>query len=210
MDFIFDPSLVLYLPLYKLDGASIKSQDAYGHLCTATGALWRPKGRLFDGTDDVIDCGVATAANFLAGSPHSCLAWIKADAISTTQYIVVKGTSGIAFNYLLGVASTGVLFYGNTAGNSISVTATVSALVWTQVGFVNDGTNVTFIKNGVLMDTFARANSGATNETLKIGSRGSGTPYAFDGLLGEVLIYRRVLTPAETLRNYQMTKWRYR
>ena len=57
MDFIFDPSLVLYLPLYQPDGASFASRDAYGHLCTVTGALWTPQGRTFDGADDIIDLG---------------------------------------------------------------------------------------------------------------------------------------------------------
>ena len=54
MDFIFDPSMVLYLPLYELDGASFMSKDAYGHLCTVTGALWTSQGRDFDGIDDSI------------------------------------------------------------------------------------------------------------------------------------------------------------
>ena len=40
MGFIFDPSLVLYLSLWKLDGDSFMSKDAYGHLCTVTGALY--------------------------------------------------------------------------------------------------------------------------------------------------------------------------
>src|SRR3990172_13167350 len=52
--FIYDPSLVFYVPLYELDGTTFQSKDAYGHLCTVTGALWRPQGRDFDGTDDVI------------------------------------------------------------------------------------------------------------------------------------------------------------
>ena len=55
--FISDPSLVLYLPLYQLDGTAITSKDAYGHLCSVTGVTWRPDGRCFDGVDDEIDCG---------------------------------------------------------------------------------------------------------------------------------------------------------
>lgn len=35
--FILDPRLVLYLPLWKLDGASFADHSAYGHLCTVKG-----------------------------------------------------------------------------------------------------------------------------------------------------------------------------
>ena len=52
--FILDPTLRLYLPLWKLDGASFASRDAYGHLCTPVGAFWTPQGYDFDGVDDKI------------------------------------------------------------------------------------------------------------------------------------------------------------
>ena len=55
MDFIFDPSLVLYLPFYELEGASFASRDAYGHLCIATGTSRRRGARYFDGNDDRLD-----------------------------------------------------------------------------------------------------------------------------------------------------------
>ena len=53
---IHDPSLVLDLPLYELDGASFMSKDTYGHLCTVTNTLWRLDGRHFAGAD-FINCG---------------------------------------------------------------------------------------------------------------------------------------------------------
>ena len=68
MNFIFDPSLVLYLPLYQLDGASFVSKDAHGHLCSVTGALWRPNGRWFDGTDDTIAADSVASAGFFGGA----------------------------------------------------------------------------------------------------------------------------------------------
>ena len=61
MDFIYDPYLVLYLPLYQLDGSSFASRDAYGNPGTVAGALWRPQGRFFDAIDDVLDCGNGTS-----------------------------------------------------------------------------------------------------------------------------------------------------
>ena len=52
--FLLDPSLVLYLPLYQLDGASFMSRDAYGHLGVNYGSTWTPQGRSFDGVDDYV------------------------------------------------------------------------------------------------------------------------------------------------------------
>ena len=78
MNFVFDPSLVLYLPLYEMDGASFASRDAYGHRCTVTGALWRPNGRYFDAVNDGINCG--TGSNLNLGNTmdkYTMTAWIK-------------------------------------------------------------------------------------------------------------------------------------
>ena len=54
-EFIHDPSLVLYLPLYKHAGAVISDESHLGHLCTVTGALWRPNGRYFNGSTNKIE-----------------------------------------------------------------------------------------------------------------------------------------------------------
>ena len=78
-DFIYDPSLVLYIPLHQLDGSLFMSQDAYGHLCTVTGAAWTLQGYDFDGTDDKIDCGSNTILDNLFDGGGTVLAWINVD-----------------------------------------------------------------------------------------------------------------------------------
>lgn len=40
-----DPYLRFYVDLTKHDGATFMSDDAYGHLCTATSATWGLTGR---------------------------------------------------------------------------------------------------------------------------------------------------------------------
>ena len=67
MNFIYDPSLVLYLPFYQLDGASFMSKDKHGYPCTVTGALWRPDGHYFDGTDDKIVVPDAASLDITTG-----------------------------------------------------------------------------------------------------------------------------------------------
>jgi len=87
MDFIFDPSLVLCLPLYERDGSSFPSRDTYGHLCTVTGALWRENGHYFGGLD-YLNCA--------------------------QEFSEVKPPPGVTFDQ--GIATDGTNFYGfNTA-----------------------------------------------------------------------------------------------
>ena len=62
--FILDPALRLYLPLWKLDGNSFQSKDAYGHLATVTGATKVLQGFSFDGVDDKITIPHAATLDF--------------------------------------------------------------------------------------------------------------------------------------------------
>lgn len=106
-EFILDPSLALYLPLYKLDGAKIMSQDAYGQLFTVTGALWQPDGRLFDGSDDMLRYAVS---NWRKGDTEGAIFvcfktteestnatfFCSADEASATRYIQFRiNSSGV-------------------------------------------------------------------------------------------------------------------
>src|SRR4030042_2091010 len=79
MDSILDPSLVLYLPLPKLDGASFISGDACGHPIVNSGAFWTPRGRSFDGIDDLIDCGGSPAFD---SQQYTLTCWFRTTASS--------------------------------------------------------------------------------------------------------------------------------
>ena len=90
-DFIFDPSLALYLPLYELDGASFVSRDAYGYLCTITGASWKLRGYKFDGVDDY-------------GQAPSYFGDINFLNQAITLEVVFKLDAGIAAGGILGIS----------------------------------------------------------------------------------------------------------
>ncbi len=219
MDFIFDPSLVLYLPLYELDGASFMSKDIYGHLCTVTGAIWTPQGRSFDGSDDNVNCGNDTALDIgICGGTF--VAWLKPAAVAATYIAVMKGGGGAgSINYRLGIDATLLDFRADiggtvrtltSAGKPVSVNEWIcfsaklqylSDLVWTRMFLYIDGIE------------YAQATYGSfpiiTTSNLRIGS--SDIPNLFyNGVIGEVLIYNRPLTALEIQRNYLATKWRYR
>ncbi|GAI13447.1 unnamed protein product, partial [marine sediment metagenome] len=88
-----------------------------------------------------------------------------------------------------------------------------SANVWHCVVCTLDGIgNV----SQIYLDGVAYGTSGACpavniGGVIRVGSRYalSETWHAFDGVLGEAVIYSRILTPQEIQHNYEATKWRY-
>lgn len=210
-DFIRDPSLIFDAPLYKLDGASFMSKDAYGHLCTVTGALWTPRARDFDGVDDLIRI---PAASILRPTQITVEVWVYINSLHPTNW---SGLIGLESAY---PDSGYTLIARESEGISIGVSVEG---VWTPLDF---GSAVAPLKqwlhavstfNGSSLENFVNAASVATlaapgnityaaNRDLVVG-RYSVTS---DGAIGEVRVYNRALTPLEIQHNYLATKWRYR
>ena len=223
MDFIFDPSLVLYLPLYELDGASFASRDAYGHLCTVTGALWRPQGRWFDNSDDVIKCGSAASLNDITAK--TIILWLYPSGLTQTSRPMTKaslqadGWSALVhhtskrFQYSQGFATQ--LGQWVTPDNSLVEDN------WQNFAVTYDRSSVdndpVLYLNGVSQTvTEVNTPSGAVqsdaSQALWVGARyNAGSPdKVWSGLIGEVLIYSRLFPPQEVQNIYLATKWRYR
>ncbi|MEE9520610.1 MAG: LamG domain-containing protein [Dehalococcoidales bacterium] len=224
MDFIFDPSLVLYLPLYELDGASFMSKDACGHLCTVTGAVWRPNGRYFDGSDDKIvvpDCAVLSAMPAITAE-----VWMKSDgdAGALNGLIGKYGPAGEIewFTKLDDDApEIGMRIYDASVNKRIGRMDTTSNVwddVWHHIVFVWDGTALSsgikiYVDTAQTDDTDDEAAGFVAIEdktaNVQVGTRTTDIGY-FKGTIGEVRLYRRALTPLEIQHNYLATKWRYR
>lgn len=210
MNFIFDPSLVLYLPLHELAGSSFKSRDACGHLGTVTGALWRPNGRSFDGMDDYIACGGSTD---LQHAKISAEAWVYLDTGITGHEVFFGNTAanlqtGWGCYYYISSLNFYVQVYNNpNAYYSIPLDNAWHHFVGTYDGstlrsYVDGAEGVSkFYATGI--------NYTGTNGTV-IGSpvRGSSS-YGWTSKVGEVRLYSRVLSPLEIQRSYLNTKWRY-
>jgi len=98
--FIYDPTLVLYLPLRELDAGKtpgyFTSRDHYGHLVTRRGAIWTPSGCYFNGTDDWLDCGDHASLNFGSGV-FSLMGRFKTATIS--KDLLMKGGGGSGGKY---------------------------------------------------------------------------------------------------------------
>ena len=208
--FILDPSLVLYLPLYRLDGAFFMSKDAYGHLCTVTGATWGSQGRSFDGTDDYINCGDDTS--FDITSAITVEAWIKTNVALLLQHIVGRD-DGTNRNYILVIQADGtpnwVLWVSNAAKERTG--SLVTAGTWYHLVGTYDGAQSILYTNAVAGSPLAVTGAIDNDDvSLTMGSRAVSLDRDFDGIIGEVRIYNRALTPLEIQNNYLATKWRYK
>jgi hypothetical protein len=220
MDFIYDPSLVLYLPLYQLDGASFADKSAYGHLCTVTGALWRSNGHFFDGTDDLIDCGNPPALQITGGL--SLGAWVKVDTLSAPAGIITKDarggnpTRGYSFAFTAEGKPQMVVWDGILPNFYIPSNIEVDDNTWhlvfgtfvpsTSVNvYIDDALDATNTTNpaSVIQDV-------ATDVHIGDYDAGGGSEQFLTGNLGECWIFNRALTPLEIQNIYLATKWRYR
>ena len=220
-EFGLDPSLVLYLPLWKKDGSSFMSDDAYGHLATVTGATWGSQGRTFDGVDDLIEANTVTTGGLFGGA-HTHIAWAKLTAWANNRNIFNAGKTS-ATNWFSGIdfLAADKLFYARTR---------------TELGTANNVGSLLSYNNDSAFHFFAMtvdADGKITDFSIDGVSQGSATTNTHDlssidkyyvgqlpwtsaninvwkGNIGEVRIYNRALTPFEIWNIYLATKWRYK
>ena len=222
MDFIFDPSLVLYLPLYQLDGSSCTSKDARGHLCTVSGATLYPgRGRYFDGTDDFIDLGDDRFDSLTEGT---ILVWVKPEASGTSEHFIGWAVDANNRAYLtrrsddrLAAAfKSGGVWRMNSVGNTSFVVGN-----WYLVGYISGNDGNQLVMNGNKEEAgyvdgdastqffFGNLASGTTTYSLGRGMI-SGANWSYGNVsIGALAVYSRVLTPQEIQHIYLQTKWRY-
>ncbi len=209
--FVLDPSLELYVPLWKRDGAEFISDDKHGHLCTAIGALWTPSGRAFDGADDYLS--VANTVNqILSLTAFSTVTWFKS-ASAAFSYFIGGGEAYYAQGFNTQYLGNGnVAFYTRTnpAGND---TLNSSASNLKNSGFhmlatVFDSalgsSNKKIYIDGNLDNS---SNVSGTlvgysiyGKPMLIGRRPAAPSDWFAGTLGELQIINRALTAPELRR----------
>ena len=210
--FISDPSLVFYLPFYRLDGATITSKDAYGHLCSVTGASWRPGGRYFDGVDDEIDCG--NGSSIQIGVAITIELWGKfVGYTGSFRQVVWKrfsdGNGEQGWQFYLNSNSNTVHILRWLDGVAIGVDSTFTPGEFSHIVFTYDGaTQKLYIDGNLVAVSIADTSTVKTATDLLIGAN-PGAGYV-SGTIGEIRMYNRALAPLEIQHNYLATKWRYR
>ncbi len=209
-DFIQDPYLVLYLPLYKLDGASFMSKDAYGRLCTVTGALWTPQGRSFDGADDVINLSNPAALNALTGQ-QTHMAWIKPTSLGENNNGFILDKSKIRL--FIDATNSRYRFEVSASGNKYVLGNDNSCVlgVWKCVFGIFNGANVLLDVDGTTVTGLATVGpvDAHSTDNFLIGDAAASI-FCFNGLIGEVISWNRALSAVERNHVRLATKFRYR
>ena len=187
------------------EGSGTTSVDASGNNNTATlqGASWSTAGRYgnavsFNGTSSLVRVASAASLNLTTGMTLS--AWVNPAANQSGWRTILQ--KQIDAYFLNASNDTGALrpSGGATFGTSTQfVTGTTANPVntWTNVALTYDGTIVRLYVNGTQVAT--RNQTGAVQTSSNPLWIGGNQPYGefFNGLIDEVRVYNRALSPAE-------------
>ena len=187
--------------------------------------MWTPNtGRWFDKIDDYVQVTQNAAINNIFDGGGTVLAWINtaSDGEGDLARIFDKSAANAGWNFrVLGDDASAVqlaIYYYWSGDNTYWRTdnTVVTLNTWTLVGFTYDTdltTNRPLIYvNGVSVaygeDVPTGARDSDAARDLYIGNS-SGRGDTFDGYIGEVWFYNRILPAAELLQMTALGAWRY-
>ncbi len=212
------PNLLAY---YDLNTNANDSASGYNGTLTSGAAILSP-GKYgagaanFDGTNDYISLG--DPAGLKITGQITLSAWVKPDAVNGLRNIINKGHDTTSSpNGEITLRINGGAYQGGYWSNSSTVIASGNATglnsatndigVWTHIAIVWDGTTWRLYRNGSQIASAASTIGAVTVPAVgwAIGARGNGTERFFDGLIDEVRIYNRGLSPTEIISIYNNT-----
>ncbi|MBI2542782.1 MAG: tail fiber domain-containing protein [Candidatus Aenigmarchaeota archaeon] len=214
-----DVGLVAYLPFDEnASGIStVYDKSPYGNDGTTAGFGWNSSSGwttgkygnalLFDGTADYVSLASSSSLNFISGGEYTFEAWIKANNVGgggggTGHFIALKSNTGNGFIFKIGQTST--LRIGNTTSASDVLGATtLSTGKWYHAAFTKAGSTVRLYLDGIQDASGTIIFASNTEDALTVSSTGSGfSADSFDGIIDEVKVYTRALTPEEIRTQY--------
>ena len=186
------------------EGAGTTTADASGNgnVGTITGATWSTQGRhgnalSFNGSNSVVQVASSTSLN--PGPAMTLSGWVRPTGSQSGWRTIVQRQTDA---YFLASSSDSPRrpAGGGTLGGSIQYVGGPTAMtvnVWTHVAVTYDGANLRLYVNGAQVAT--RAAGGAVQTTTNPLWIGGNQPYGeyFNGLIDEVRVYNRALTPAD-------------
>ncbi len=203
---------VLYLPLWKRDGSQFISEDAYGHLCTVTGATWGSQGRTFNGTQYI---SMPVSASLDLTGDMTLNVWVYVTSAPELANLVGNSDSNICGYRLAFAANMTTLYYetNKAAVNQLTQGSTSSLLNrWAMITATRSGAVAKLYDNAVdkTSSSASHINPVTSPTPVRLGVFATGPTTQFlRGTMGEVQIYNRVLSALEIQQHYLATKWRY-
>ena len=153
----------------------------------------------FNGTNQCVD-----VANIPVPSPlFSVSAWIYPAAFAQPGNegalggtIIDENEWGGVTGWILGVNSSGGLWFWPSSSNDRYSSATIPLNTWTCIFVTYDGANINFYINGVLDSSHATPTPQGSPSLFKIGSKSWIAGY-WSGRLDEVQMYNRAISASE-------------
>ena len=182
-------------------GAVLNDRSGRGHTGTISGATWSTEGRFggalsFDGVNDWVTVNDSAALDLTTGMTLE--AWVRPASLTTVRMVVLKErTGGLAYALASSDTSAAVGYIRTTSDQTVTAPSPLVLTTWTHVAVTYDGSTLRLFVNGAQVSS--RAVSGAVTTSsgvLRIGGSSLGGVY-FSGLVDEVRIYNRALTPGE-------------
>ena len=199
-----------------MSGVTAYDRSGQGNNGTLTNGPSRVAGKIgqalsFDGVNDYVSIPDSVAIDV---ETVTVSAWIKTTQTTEGEIIekwINTGTPA-RYPYVLRInnATVGKAFfraYDGTNNPGATSTTNINNGAWHHlVGVRRDGTDLRLYVDGVLESTATDTTTGDTTNDLAIGIGARRTTAAgpFNGLIDEVRVYNRALTPAEIKRLYNM------
>jgi PKD repeat protein len=195
--------LVAALGFDEGSGATTADASGAGNSGSISGASWNASGRYgwalsYDGSNDWVT--VAGSASLDLSSGMTLEAWVRPTALGQWRTVLLREQTGF-YTYAL-YADTGS---GQPSGNAVvggndsdvRAPTPVPLNAWTHLAATYDGAAVTLYVNGAQAGQQPAAGAIASGTgPLRIGGNAI-WPEWFQGLIDEVRIYNRALTPSE-------------
>ena len=191
------------LLIHVVDGT--KDLSKYRRSLTLTSMEVVGKRMKFDGASSKIDTG----SDFIGTGADSVSAWIYKEGLGEGDVyarIIDNGKT------ILKTVASNLVFYSDGATATNSAANSIRLNTWYHIVVTRDstGANTNFYVNGVLSGSVNQDSgtpvAGTTNVII---GNNSGQSHTFDGLISDVRVYSRVLTPDEIKVIYNQTKKYY-
>jgi len=200
---VYDPTLVAHWALDETEGM-IAHDSVGGNDATITGVpVWQPADGIVDGAL-ALDGTTSIAADFVlnpSDGPFSVLAWVK-DGAPGQGIIAQQGGA----NWLMADASQGALMTGLRSGGRTSKALSSQAVItdgtWHCICFTWDGSSRRLYVDDILVAEDTDIGLAHSTGDLNIGcGKGTAPSTFFSGLIDDVRIYKRGITPQRNNRD---------
>jgi hypothetical protein len=215
VDGIPESYLVAFYPALHGRGGTLTDRSQQANHGTISGATWKPSSRGlwvldFDGDNDDVSLGSPTSLRITGAKTleawayvhsvgaglYAIVAWVGA-GWATFRYMLVCDASGGGSGRWIAHFSDGVSDWNQSVKNNSVVLNTWQHIVGTYDG-VSEG--VLYINGVAVTSTSYAITTPTSTNNIKLGTCDNVS--FFDGRIGMVRIYSRVLSDTEILRHY--------